>query len=162
MQDSDYRYLTLDEVVAGQELQLQLYGGGDAGVLNPNSLHAAVEGPQQGWYAETPFHVAVAYLDKFVNGHPFNNGNKRAALGSAIEFLALNGLRVTTTNDELTSVVLSMFGPREQRISTEGLIAFFERVSVSEETAGSGDAVLTNIRDWMHRAYAPTFEELAK
>lgn len=161
MQNNDFRYLTLDEVVEGQELQLKLYGGGDPGVLNNNSLQSAVDGPQQAWYAETAFHVATAYLDKMVNGHPFSNGNKRAGLGSALEFLHLNGLRVETSNEELTALVLSMFG--SDRVTTDGIIEFLQRTSMRFEDSQTDPAVrIANARSWMHAQYAQTFAVLAQ
>jgi death-on-curing protein len=50
--------------------------------------------------------MAAAYLFYICRNHPFVDGNKRAALATALTFLWLNGPRLGANEDELTELVM--------------------------------------------------------
>ena len=94
-------YLTRAEVEAIHADQIARYGG-SLGVRDRGKLEAAVARPKTGYYADL-IAEAAALWESLSQNHPFIDGNKRTALGSAYTFLAVNGLRMTATADELWS-----------------------------------------------------------
>jgi death-on-curing protein len=56
--------------------------------------------------------MAAAYLFHIAQNHPFLDGNKRAALATALAFLWLNGQRLDAGEDELTDLVMGVAGGR--------------------------------------------------
>ncbi len=59
--------------------------------------------------------MAAAYVYYLTNQQGFLNGNKRAAVGSAIEFLARNGYRLMATNYDVYTMAISLAGENVQR-----------------------------------------------
>lgn len=72
------------------------FGGAD-GLREPSLLESAVAAPQVTIGGFSPFadlaEVAAAYLFYLFRNHPFLDGNKRTALGAALVFLRLNGVK---------------------------------------------------------------------
>jgi len=56
--------------------------------------------------------MAAAYLFHIAQNHPFLDGNKRAALATALAFLWLNDRRLDIGEDELTELVMSVAAGR--------------------------------------------------
>ena len=56
--------------------------------------------------------MAAAYLFHVAQNHPFVDGNKRAALASALAFLWLNDRRLEAGDDELTELVMGLAAGR--------------------------------------------------
>ncbi len=88
--------------------------GGLSGVRDVALLESAVAAPQAGFSGKSPYfdlaEVAAAYLYYICRNHPFSDGNKRAALGSCIVFLRLNGIDPRADGqewEELTMAVAS-------------------------------------------------------
>ncbi len=71
------------------------FGGAD-GVRDLALLESGVAAPQASFGGRSPYvdlaEVAAAYLFYLCKNHPFNDGNKRAALGACLVFLRLNGV----------------------------------------------------------------------
>lgn len=107
--------------------------GGSEGIRDHGLLDAAVAMPRQQFGGqflhEDLAAMAAAYLFHIAKNHPFVDGNKRAAVMSALAFLTLNGvkrlpapdkLEVTTRNvaagemskDQLTKWMRSQIGKR--------------------------------------------------
>ena len=64
-----------------------------------------------GHYIHTfPAGMAAAYLYYLTNQQGFLNGNKRAAVGAALEFLARNGYRLNVSPYELYQATVSLAG----------------------------------------------------
>ncbi|MDH3745430.1 MAG: type II toxin-antitoxin system death-on-curing family toxin [Acidobacteriota bacterium] len=117
-------FLTLDEVLALHEDQIQRYGGNpglrDSGLLS--SALGAVSSTFDGRFLhQSLFEMAAAYLFYLCQNHPFVDGNKRTALASALTFLWMNDLEVEVDGDALTDLVL---GVAEGR-TTKATIAVF-------------------------------------
>jgi len=55
-----------------------------------------------------PLEVAAAYLFYLCRNHAFNDGNKRAAMASAIVFLRLNGIEPAPDSEAWEALVLDV------------------------------------------------------
>ncbi|MBX9639430.1 MAG: type II toxin-antitoxin system death-on-curing family toxin [Mycobacteriaceae bacterium] len=153
------RFLTQEEVVAEQERQLAVYGGGSPGILNGSTLGSAVAQPQasfSGQYLyEDLFAMATAYLVSLVKGHAFGNGNKRIGLASALVFLYLNGQLIELSNDEAVELVLTIISGERRRESASELLR-----TRAKPVAGVPD--LEAATAWVHETYAAAFAVLAQ
>ena len=154
----EIRFLTVAEVVAQQEVQLDKYKGGVPGIRDSGQLAAAVELPAMTFgddYLLSGLNaMASGYLTYLVRDHVFEQGNKRIGLASALIFLAVNGIKVNASNAELTDLVMNMASVGNSRETVE---AFFDAHADAVEPMSLDEA-----GGWMHGAYAPTFIELAK
>lgn len=65
--------------------------------------------------------MAAAYLYFLANQQGFFNGNKRAAVGSALEFLARNGYRLTASSFEVYKVTVAVAGEDVKRDCKQAL-----------------------------------------
>jgi death-on-curing protein len=86
--------------------------GGSEGVRDTALLESAVAAPQASFGGKSPYRdlaeVAAAYLYYLCRNHPFVDGNKRAALGSCIVFLRLNGIEPKPDGPEWEEFVLAI------------------------------------------------------
>ena len=104
-------HLTVDIV---RELHAEAIGrfGGRDGVRDNALLESAVAAPQASFGGKSPYRdlaeVAAAYLYYLCRNHPFIDGNKRAALGSCIVFLRLNGVEPRPDGSEWEELVLAI------------------------------------------------------
>ena len=119
-------FLRLDEVLALHREQIDLYGGAH-GVRDVNLLLSALAMPAATFGNEflhsTIQEMAAAYLFHISSNHPFVDGNKRAALISAIAFLAINDLALIADNDELEGLVMRV---ADGKASKSEAALFFE------------------------------------
>jgi death on curing protein len=108
-------FLSLDEVLAIHADQIRRYGGSH-GVRDTGLLSSALAMPQAsfgGTYLHTSLaEMAAAYLFHVASNHPFIDGNKRAALASALAFLWLNDRRLDADEDELVDLVMGIASDR--------------------------------------------------
>jgi death on curing protein len=86
-------FLTLAEVLAIHQDQIDRYGGSD-GLRDLGQLEAALFRPQTGYYADT-LEEAAALWESLGQNHPFMDGNKRTAFAAMFTFLAINGMQLT-------------------------------------------------------------------
>lgn len=98
--------------------------GGSAGVRDSALLESAVAAPQATFGGKSPYRdlgeLAAAYLYYLCRNHPFIDGNKRAALGSCIVFLRLNGVEPRPDGpewEELVQAIAAGSVVREQATS---------------------------------------------
>jgi death on curing protein len=82
-------YLTVAEVIAIHDHQIEEYGGAHA-LRDQGSLEAAVFRPQTGYYNDIS-EEAAALLESLVNNHAFLDGNKRVGFATMHTFLLVNG-----------------------------------------------------------------------
>jgi len=104
-------FLTLDEILAIHADQIARYGGA-MGIRDRGLLESALAMPEA-TYAEEELHPtlaekAAAYLFHLRKNHPFVDGNKRAGLAVSLVFLAVNGVRIKATDDELVELILAV------------------------------------------------------
>jgi len=108
-------FLTLDEALLIHADQIRRYGGShgarDLGLLS--SALAMPEASFGGVYLHTSLaEMAAAYLFHIAQNHPFLDGNKRAALATALAFIWLNDQRLEAGEDELTALVIGVAAGR--------------------------------------------------
>jgi death-on-curing protein len=103
--------LTVDIVREIHAEAIARFGGSD-GVRDSALLESAVAAPQASFGGKSPYRdlaeVAGGYLYYLCRNHPFIDGNKRAALGSCIVFLRLNGVEPTPDGPEWEELVLAI------------------------------------------------------
>jgi death-on-curing protein len=85
-------FLTLAEVLAIHQDQIDRYGGSD-GLRDLGQLEAALFRPQTGYYANT-LEEAAALWESLGQNHPFIDGNKRTAFAATFTFLAINDIEL--------------------------------------------------------------------
>ena len=100
-------YLTLIEVLAIHEDQIERYGGA-VGVRDRGLLEAALFRPQTGYYTDL-IAEAAALWESLAQNHPFIDGNKRAAFAATYTFLAINGARLMVDADETYTFISSLY-----------------------------------------------------
>jgi death-on-curing protein len=87
-------FSNIDEVILLHEKTIEISGGGTTGIINLNSLHAALEHIQNDDYYPT-FEEKLTHLFFVANkSHCFNDGNKRIAISLGSMFLLKNGFLV--------------------------------------------------------------------
>jgi death-on-curing protein len=89
--------------------QLALFGGGD-GIRDLGLLESALARPINKFaYGESDLAaLAAAYAFGIARNHPFVDGNKRAAFGSMLVFLGLNGIDLDVPPQDATAIVLAL------------------------------------------------------
>jgi death on curing protein len=102
-------WLDTDIVLDIHAEQLAIFGGGD-GMRDLGLLESALARPLNKFaYGETDLAVlAAAYAFGIARNHPFVDGNKRAAFGSMIVFLGLNGIDLDVPPEDATAIILEV------------------------------------------------------
>jgi death on curing protein len=102
-------WLDTDIVLDIHAEQLALFGGGD-GIRDFGLLESALARPLNKFaYGEIDLDALVAaYAFGIARNHPFVDGNKRAAFGSMIVFLGLNGIDLDVPPEDATAIVLEV------------------------------------------------------
>ena len=90
-------YLTVDDILAIHEDQIEQFGGGH-GVRDMGQLEAALFRPQTGYYADLVAEAAALW-ESLSQNRPFVDGNKRTAFAGMHTFLLINGWRLNTTHE---------------------------------------------------------------
>jgi len=103
------QWLDTDIVLDIHAEQLALFGGGD-GMRDLGLLEAALARPLNKFaYGETDLAtLAAAYAFGIARNRPFVDGNKRAAFGSMIVFLGLNGIDLDVPPEDATAIILEV------------------------------------------------------
>jgi death on curing protein len=100
--------------------------GGSAGIREMALLESAVAAPQASFGGESVYtdltEVAAAYLFFLCRNHPFVDGNKRAALGTCIVFLRLNGNEPQSDSQLWEDLTLDIAASRLDRDQTTQLL----------------------------------------
>jgi len=97
------RYLLLAEILAIQETLIDAYGGAH-GIRDRGLIEAALLRPQTGYYKDLIEETAALWESLAMN-HGFVDGNKRIAFAAADIFLDLNGLAITSSQDEVETFI---------------------------------------------------------
>jgi death-on-curing protein len=122
----DPQFLSLDEVLAIHEDRIRKYGG-SSGIRDLGLLQSALGTVQVTFGGEflhqSLLEMGAAYLFHICRNHPFIDGNKRTALACALTFLRDNGVRVKSSQDELTELVL---GVADGRVSKASVAVFLQ------------------------------------
>jgi death-on-curing protein len=104
-------FLTLAEVIEIHADQIKRYGGSH-GIRDMNLLSSAVAMPHASFYGEflhnDIYKMAAAYAFHICQNHPFVDGNKRAALASALVFLEMNGINISDPKGRLYEDMIAL------------------------------------------------------
>lgn len=102
-------FLNLDEVLYIHRQEITL-ASGEPNIRDLEAVKACIEAPKASFGGEflyDLFGMAATYISCLTMRHPFVDGNKRTALGSALTFLYINGIELTESyNEELADLVL--------------------------------------------------------
>ncbi len=104
-------FLTVDEVIAFHDIQVDLFGGLE-GTRDTGLLESAVMGTQSsfgGQYLhEDIFTMAAAYACGIIKNHPFLDGNKRTGMATALTFLYANEKKINPPHEELFALAIAI------------------------------------------------------
>jgi death-on-curing protein len=102
-------FLTTDIVLKIHERSLAEFGG-LGGLSDPGAVESAVMAVQNhyNYTGGDVFDLAGVLLWHLASDHPFADGNKRAALASALVFLAINGVDLAQDDDLFEALTLSV------------------------------------------------------
>lgn len=120
------RFVDRETVDALHRLSLEAHGGQD-GLRNEHGLESALAQPSHvfSYGGGDLADMAAAYAFHLAENQPFIDGNKRAAITTALYFLELNGVTTSPlTNAELYD---AMIGIAEKRLDKTGLAEIFRR-----------------------------------
>ena len=117
-------YLTVIEVLAIHEDQIERYGGAH-GVRDPGLLEAALYRPQTGYYAGL-IEEAAALWESLAQNHPFIDGNKRTAFAVTYTFLVINGAGLQADPGETYDFIAGLYEAGGFRF--EALAAWLRRM----------------------------------
>ncbi len=101
------RYLSVADVVAIHDMQIERFGGGD-GLRDPGALESALYRPQSGYYKNV-IQEAAALWESLSQNHPFVDGNKRTAFVSTFLFLSVNNIEVTASSKKALEFVMNCY-----------------------------------------------------
>ncbi len=92
--------------------QLLIQAGGLPGLRDEGLLESALSAPFQGFgdaeaYPSLP-QKAARLCYGLVKNHPFVDGNKRIGAHAMLVFLAVNGVELVYTQEELSSIMLAV------------------------------------------------------
>jgi death-on-curing protein len=120
---NDPIFLSREEVEVIHAASIAAFGGA-LGIRDENVLESALAQPQQEFFYRQAdlFEMAAAYAYHIAENQPFVDGNKRAALLSALNFLALNGVEANRTVDAFYDALIAL---AEKRLDKPGLAAVF-------------------------------------
>ena len=99
-------YLTLAEVLAIHEDQIERYGG-CKGTRDLGVVEAALYRPQTGYYADV-IEQAAALWESLAQGRAFADGEKRTAFAVMYTFLAINGVPLKASTDDIERVIAQL------------------------------------------------------
>jgi death-on-curing protein len=104
-------FLTVEDVLDIHAESLALFGG-SGGIRDRGLLESAAAMPAAG-FGETYLHptlfdMAAAYAFHIAQNQPFVDGNKRAALGAALVFLAFNEVEIDDPDERLYDAMIAI------------------------------------------------------
>ena len=119
------RFLDVEAVLFLHEASIERFGG-TLGIRDRDGLESAVFHPQNVYhYGGDVFDVAAAYAFHLAESQCFLDGNKRTAIGAALNFLAGNDALPKVDDIKLYDL---MIGIAERR-ATKGDLANYFRTS---------------------------------
>lgn len=105
------RFLSVRDVIQIHEDTIAMEGGMPA-LRDPGLLESAVTMPQQqfsGRYLHSGLvEMAAAYMFHIAMNYPFRDGNKRAAVMSALVFLDINGIETLPNQEILEEITMRL------------------------------------------------------
>ncbi len=106
--DDEPRWITEPILLAIHSQQIERYGG-THGVLDENVVRSSLARAINRWAYDDDADIAdlaAAYLLGFARAQGFRDGNKRAALATALVFLRLNGYELHVPPQEIYALTM--------------------------------------------------------
>lgn len=104
-------HLNTGQVLEIHSAAIRLYGG-SPDLCDEALLFSATSAPQATSGGRSPFEdtleVAAAYFYHLCSNHPFVDGNRRAALGSCLVFLEINGYTPAPDGEDWENLTLAV------------------------------------------------------
>jgi death-on-curing protein len=103
-------WLSVQVVVAIHSDQIREHGG-SLGVRDKGLLESALDRPRNRFNYESDADLtalAAAYGFGIAKNHPFVDGNKRVAFQAMYVFLGINGVGITSDEEEVVRLVLAL------------------------------------------------------
>lgn len=134
MNEQEYAFLTVDEVLELHSLQLANYGG-LPGIRDRGLIESAVMMSQASFggffvHANT-YEMAAAYAFHIAENQPFIDGNKRTGLAAALVFLDWHQIEINDPNEDLYKAMIDL---SSKNLDKPGLAVLFQRLSVESAT----------------------------
>jgi death on curing protein len=107
-------YLTIEEVLAIHEDQINRYGG-SFGLRDVGQLESALFRAQSGYYADI-IGEAAALWESLSQNHPFIDGNKRTAFACTYTFLVINGIEITADSEQIFDFAINLYESNHFRL----------------------------------------------
>lgn len=122
------KYLTLEQIVSEQKKLIDKFGGSH-GIRDLNLLESAYSNSLQSYggidlYPSLEEKVSCLSFG-IAKNHPFIDGNKRIATYVLLVTMALNGIEINCTNDDLVELGLNI----AQDYSKEDILLWIEKHS---------------------------------
>lgn len=117
-------FISEEEVRRIHRRGLERHGGMD-GTRDPGTLASALSQPEAAWYYTQAdlFTLAAGYAFHIAQNQPFIDGNKRAAVTTALTFLEVNGMNTSACPDDV--IYDALIAIAEKRLDKPGLAAVF-------------------------------------
>ncbi len=127
------RFLDVEWVIWAHDEQIAEHGG-TLGIRDRGALESAVATPQVSFGGEylhpSLWDMAAAYAFHIAENQPFLDGNKRAALVTALAFLEVNG---TDIDDPEGKLYEAMMAVAAHHLDKTGLASVFRDLAVARE-----------------------------
>jgi death-on-curing protein len=122
-------FLSIEQVLFIQQYEAALTNSSTV-IRDQAGLDSAIAAPQASFgdeYLMDLFEMAATYIASLSMNHPFIDGNKRTAAGSAVAFLDLNCYQLTENYDE--ELADKVFDFITKKIDKEGLADYLRENS---------------------------------
>lgn len=108
-QETEPRWLTIEQIIVTHERQLRKYGGA-SGIRDQGLLESALARAENKWRYEQAelSELAAAHAYGIAKNHPFVDGNKRVAFLAMAGFLRLNGVAFAPPQPAATAIILAL------------------------------------------------------
>ena len=134
------KFVDIQQAIAIHDFLIEKYGG-SLGLRDEGLLESALAQPQASFFGEllhpTIAEQAAVYLFHLCKNHPFIDGNKRAAFGVMVAFVAVNNYRLNLSNDQLYNLVLDVAA---SKIDKPQLIEVIRQNLISTPPVVHGDS----------------------
>lgn len=126
--ESEVVYISYEQTVKIQALMIKKYGG-LSGIKDKGRLESSLAMPMMACFGEESYpslyDKAAAYLFFLALNHPFNDGNKRTAIETALVFLSVNGKDPKYVEKELEDFVVLV---AQKKIDLSAISAYLEQI----------------------------------
>ena len=124
---SEVLFISREQVELIHDASIERFGG-IRGLRDEGLLESALGQALATFYygQGDVFDIAAAYAFHIAQNQPFLDGNKRAALLTALDFLAVNGKPITQPSVEFYDAMIAI---AERRMNKNDLAALFRRLA---------------------------------